>query len=179
MTGDVSTLTTARLTLRPRQPSDLEDCLAMDSEPAVQRYVWPDGIADMKAHRAKLLERMLDGWPPQGGYWIVEWRGKPGFLGWCGLFPLEESGLIEIGYRYRSAAWGQGVATEAATAVLDHGFRVLGFDPIVAVTNPENDASQKVLTKIGLQRSGMAFHYGQELTFFTLDRDRYLANHHR
>ena len=72
-----------------------------------------------------LIRRIESGWPPQGGIWVVEWRDRPGFLGWCGVIPLEDSGLIELGYRYVRAAWGRGVATEAAQAVLDHGFRVL------------------------------------------------------
>ena len=99
----------------------------------------------------------------------------PGFLGWCGLFPLEDSGLIEIGYRYVTSAWGRGIATEAARAVLDHGFRALCFDPIVAVTHPANLASQHVLAKIGLTACGSAFHYGQWLRFFQLSRAAYLS----
>ena len=70
---------------------------------------------------------------------MVEWRHAPRFLGWCGLFPLEDAGPIEIGYRYLRGVWGQGIATEAAR-VLDHGFRALGFDPIVGVTHPANVA---------------------------------------
>lgn len=175
MSNDVPTLRSARLTLRPRRTADLDDCIAMDVDPDVYRFIWPAGLPDVKAHRARVLEGMLAGWPAVGGYWIVEWQDRPSFLGWCGLFPLEESGLIEIGYRYNKASWGQGVATEAAAAVLDHGFRVLALDPIVAVTHPENLASQKVLTKIGLEAMGRAFHYGQSLSFFRLDRTAYLG----
>jgi Acetyltransferase (GNAT) domain len=86
---------------------------------------------------AELIQRIASGWPEEGGLWVVEWAHEPGFLGWCGIFPLEDSGLLEIGYRYVRGAWGQGVGTEAACAVLDHGFRVLGLDLIVAVAHPE------------------------------------------
>jgi RimJ/RimL family protein N-acetyltransferase len=105
---------------------------------------------------------------------VVVWREKPGFLGWCCLVPLEDSGLIEIGYRYVRAAWGQGVATEAGRAVLDHGFRALGLDPIVAVARPENLASRRVLEKLGLGYAGLRFHYGLDLAFYTLARANYL-----
>ena len=68
----------------------------------------------------------------------------------CGLSFLEDPGLIEIGYRFVTADWGQGVATEVGTRVLDYGFRELASEPIVAVTHSENAGSQNVLRKIGL-----------------------------
>ena len=114
-----------------------------------------------------------------GGVWVVERQDEPGCLGWCGLFPLQHSGLIEIGYRYVQAAWGQGIASEAAAAVLAHGFRALALDPIVGVTHPDNRASQRVLERIGLRPEGEAFFYGQWLRFFRLSLSDYLARHRR
>jgi RimJ/RimL family protein N-acetyltransferase len=168
-------LTTQRLRLRPRAMADLDACVAMDLDPDVHRFIYGNKPPDPAQHRAKLRARIASAWPATGGIWVVEWQDAPGFLGWCGLFPLEASGLIEIGYRYIRSAWGQGIATEAARAVLDHGFCALGFDPIVAVTHPANLASQHVLEKIGLNARGSAFHYGQWLSFFRLSRTEYLA----
>jgi RimJ/RimL family protein N-acetyltransferase len=96
-----------------------------------------------------------------------------------GLFPLEDSGLIEIGYRCLRAAWGQGLATEAGRAVLDDGFRDLGIEPIVAVTHTDDLASQRVLEKIGLKARGRAFHYGRSLAFYHLSRNGYLRRRRR
>jgi RimJ/RimL family protein N-acetyltransferase len=168
-------LTTERLRLRPRTIADLEACAAMDLDPQVHRFIFGDDPPDPMEHRQRLRARIASGWPAEGGVWVVEWRHAPGFLGWCGLFPLEDSVPIEIGYRYVRGAWGQGIATEAGRAVLDHGFRALGFDPIVAVTHPANVASQRVLEKIGLQPRGAAFHYGQSVSFFELERVEFLA----
>jgi ribosomal-protein-alanine N-acetyltransferase len=67
------------------------------------------------------------------------------------------------------------VATEAAQAVLEHGFRTLGFDPIVAVTHPDNRASQRVLEKLGFRSEGCRFHYGADLAFYALSCADYLA----
>jgi RimJ/RimL family protein N-acetyltransferase len=164
-------LATARLRLRPRRLDDLEANLAMDLDPEVHRHIFLNGPPDPEAHRAELRERVTSGWPVQGALWVVEWRERPGFLGWCGLIPLEDSGLIEIGYRYLRAAWGQGVATEAGHAVLRHGFEVLGFDPIVAVARLENRASRHVLEKLGLRYQGLRFHYGLDLAFYSLERN--------
>ena len=169
-----ATLTTQRLRLRPRTMADLDACVAMDLDPAVHRFI-DSQPPDPTERRAQLRTRIAAGWPTRGGTWVVEWQDAPGFLGWCGLFPLEDSGLIEIGYRYLPTSWGRGVATEAARAVLDHGFRALVFDPIVAVTHPANLASQHVLAKIGLAARGSAFHYGQRLRFFHLSRAAFLS----
>ena len=163
---------TARLRLYPPRPEDLEARLAMDRDPEVMRLIRPIPEDD-EAQRADIRNRILE--PPRGAFWHVEVLAAPSFIGWCGLFPLEDSGLMEIGYRYRPAAWGRGLATEAAVAALDHGFRELRLDPIVAVSDPDNAASHKILQKIGLRAAGTATHYGRELPFFELRRDEYLA----
>jgi RimJ/RimL family protein N-acetyltransferase len=150
--------------------------MAMDLDREVQRYIYAHP-PDPQRHRADLIRRITSGWPEEGGLWVVEWAHEPGFLGWCGIFPLEDSGLLEIGYRYVRGAWGRGVGTEAARIVLDHGFRSLGIDPIVAVAHPDNRASRRVLEKIGLRSEGLAHHYGQPLAFFRLSRADYLREH--
>jgi RimJ/RimL family protein N-acetyltransferase len=160
-------LATRRLTLYPACPEDLEARVAMDRDPQVMRYIRPIP-EDVETSRAEVRGRILSAGQPGRWLWHVALADRPGFLGWCGLFALEDSGLIEIGYRFTQATWGQGVATEAARAVLDHGFRILKIDPIVAVTDPENLASQGVLRKIGLRREGTAFHYGHDLPFYRL-----------
>ncbi|MGH2393803.1 MAG: GNAT family N-acetyltransferase [Candidatus Limnocylindria bacterium] len=169
-------LETARLRLRARDISDLEANLAMDLDPQVHRYIFIHGPPDPATHRAELARRIRMGWPGRGGLWVVEWQNEPGFLGWCGLLPLERTGLIEIGYRYVPSAWGRGVATDVARAVLDHGFRELGFDPVVAVTHPGNLASRRVLEKIGLRDQGLSHHYAADLAFYRLTRGEYLAS---
>ena len=168
-------LLTARLRLRPRTMADLEANLAMDLDPDVQRYIFIHGAPDAGAQRDVLIRRIESGRPEPGGLWVVEWRQEPGFLGWCGLFPLEDSGQIELGYRYARSTWGQGVATEAAQAVLERGFRTLGFNPIVAVTHPANGASQRVLEKLGFRSEGRSFHYGADLIFYTISCAAYLT----
>ena len=168
-------LQTERLRLRPRSMDDLDANLAMDLDPEVTRYIFGT-TSDPVRRRTRISGQIQGSWPEIGGIWTVEWRDAPGFLGWCGLFPLVNSGLIEIGHRYARSSWGQGVGTEAARAVLDHGFRELAIDPIVAVTHPDNRASQQVLQKIGLQPAGEGYYYGVWLTFFRRSRAEYLAH---
>lgn len=177
MSFDMPTeIETARLRLYPPRPEDLEARVAMDRDPEVMRFTRPVP-EDAEAQRKEIRDRILD--PPRGAFWHVEVRTVSsvdglGFIGWCGLFPLEDSGLMEISYRFVRAAWGRGLATEAAAA-LDHGFRELKLDSIVAVSDPDNAASYRVLHKIGLRVQGRARHYGLELAFFELYRRDYLA----
>ncbi len=60
--------------------------------------------------------------------------------------------------------------------MLDYGFRAFAFDPIVAVSHPDNRASHRVLEKIGLARQADAVHYRQTLAAFRLSRADYLAS---
>lgn len=142
----------------------------MNMDPDVGRYLFPHG-APVEAEQQQIWhEKLNSDWPARGAVWAVEWTDAPDMMGWCGLFPLEDCGLIEIGYRYVTETWGKGVATEAAARVLDYGFREFQFDPIVAVTHPENAGSHNVLKKIGLRAGGMQFHYGLDLSYFSLSR---------
>jgi ribosomal-protein-alanine N-acetyltransferase len=72
-------------------------------------------------------------------------------IGWCGFGPLEfEPSEIEIYYGLSRDYWGKGFATEAAKALLDYGFGLIGLDKIVAIVMPENIASKKVIEKMGM-----------------------------
>jgi RimJ/RimL family protein N-acetyltransferase len=144
------TFRTARLTLRPRTVADTDSCLAMDRDPAVTRFVagpWSDPVR----HRAFVEARTAGPYPPGLGYWTIL-HPYDGFLGWALLIPLVPGEqAVEIGWRLRRAAWGQGYATEAARPVLHHGFVTLGLPEISAVIDPANAASCAVARKIGLQ----------------------------
>jgi RimJ/RimL family protein N-acetyltransferase len=73
------------------------------------------------------------------------------------LWP-EDDGVAELGYRLRRAEWGQGLASEAAAALIDWGFMCAGYDKVIASTMAVNQASRRVLEKLGLKhvRTDMA-----------------------
>ncbi len=160
---------TARLHLRRLAPTDLDVVFRLDSDPVVMRYVIPPRtyeetrqyLADIQADYQKL---------PNLGRWAVIEQATGAFVGIHLLKPLEDSGHIEIGYRFFPEYWGRGYATEMTQALLRYGFEQVGLAQIVAVTNPENAASQHVLEKCGLQFQGLAHYYGGEVRFYTLDR---------
>lgn len=166
---------TRRLRLYAPDRSELEAHLSMNQDPEVMRYIGP--LPDPQENR-RLLERRLEtAWPEVGAMFYVSWRDRQEFLGWCGLWPLEDKAgqPVEIGYRYRRAVWGQGIGSEAAGAVLAYGFETLGLDPVVAVTDHAHRASQAVLRKIGLRRAGNVQAYGEDVAFFVARREAWLA----
>ena len=69
--------------------ADLEACVAMDLDPDVHRFIYSQPRIPQSGARS--CARIAAGWPTNGGIWVVEWQDDPGFLGWCGLFPLEDS----------------------------------------------------------------------------------------
>jgi RimJ/RimL family protein N-acetyltransferase len=153
---------TSRLLLRPRTLADTDACLAMDSDPAVTRFVsgpWSDPVV----HRAFIEARTRGPYQPGLGYWIVCRRDKArSFLGWVLLIPADGTRPeIEIGWRFLQAQWHQGFATEAAAPLLRHAFVTLNLPAVIAEIDPENRGSQRVAEKLGLKRNGVAMHEGK------------------
>jgi RimJ/RimL family protein N-acetyltransferase len=72
-------------------------------------------------------------------------------VGICGLLKRDVLADVDIGFAYLPQYSGQGFATEAALATMHYALRALGLKRIVAITAPDNEASQNVLRKIGLR----------------------------
>jgi RimJ/RimL family protein N-acetyltransferase len=62
---------------------------------------------------------------------------------------------VDIGFAFLPEFWSKGYAVESATAVMDHGRKVLGIGRVLAITAPDNVGSIKVLEKIGFSFEGM------------------------
>lgn len=105
-------------------------------------------------------------------------RANAALVGCCGFRPRpSESGVLELGFLLRQEYWGQGLATEAARAAVQHAFDVLGIKAIFAGHHPENSASQRVLQKLGFQRTH-AEHYpptGLQHPCYLLSRAAFLS----
>lgn len=175
----VPTFVTDRLVLRAWRPADIEAIMAMDSEPEVYEYL--EGEAPGPDHRDELEQCMAAGLGPglcaltAGlGVWVVTSRTTDRrFMGLVMLIPLGGDGPeIELGFRLARAEWGRGVAQEAATAVLDHAFR-LGLPTVVAVTDPDNVNSERVLGRLGFRRRGWRRAWGWRNHYFRLKRSHW------
>jgi RimJ/RimL family protein N-acetyltransferase len=168
-------LTTRRLWLRPRQESDLPALIAIDSDPAVMRFVGDGSIADPASLEKRLRERLRVSSGDGLGLWSVFARDRrDDVLGVAGLVPISGSSDIELAYRFRAGAWGQGFATEAGMACLSYAFRTLELAEVVALVHPDNARSARVIAKLGFAAAGRRLAYGADLAFYRLGRAAFL-----
>ena len=94
--------------------------------------------------------------------WQVVEKSSGEIVGSCGFGRVAETNEIELGYLLRRKSWGRGFATETAESTLAYGFNNLDFREIIALTDLENIASQKVLEKIGFTKRGIEIYDGEE-----------------
>lgn len=148
---------TERLLLRQPLASDLAWQLAELNTPAVMRHL--GGVRDAAAV-ANSLERDMAALCEGGlGFWTVALRANGEPVGRCGLAPVWEelaplplrSG-IQAGWSFAEAHWGQGLAGEAAQAVIGHGFAVRGLNEIWAQTSASNQGSTRMMARLGFNR---------------------------
>jgi [ribosomal protein S5]-alanine N-acetyltransferase len=85
-------------------------------------------------------------------YWPVFLRSGDLFVGCCGLRPWrQEDSILELGFHLLPTYWGQGLAAEAADAVIHHAFETLGARGLFAGHHPENHASERLLQRLGFR----------------------------
>jgi len=112
--------------------------------------VWP--AAQQRAH---LTRQLATDWGAGLGYWAIFRKAAPDeMLGWVLLTPLEGTDEIQLGYRLKRSAWGDGIASEAAGSLVAHALETLGLAGLAAWTHPDNAGSKGVLTKLGFSPAG-------------------------
>jgi len=147
-------LETGRLRLRRFASDDLDRLVELDSDPEVMRFITFGAVTPRAAYEQVILPRWFAFYArvPELGYWAAEDRQTGGFLGWFHLRPDRfDEGELELGYRLARAAWGRGLATEGALAVIEHGFTRAAAVKVTARTLAANDRSRRVMQKCGLE----------------------------
>jgi [ribosomal protein S5]-alanine N-acetyltransferase len=162
---------TPRLRLRRFRPADEATLIALDSDAAVMQYVGsPPGVRTLGETVERVRQRMKAD-HGEGGWWIVEGREDDTFHGVGLLLPMPEGGDVEVGYRLARRSWGQGIATETASALVDYAFSLLALPRVVAVVYPDNLPSRRVLAKLGFAPDGLREYKGARVLHFVLDSD--------
>lgn len=174
-------LETERCGLRRFTLDDRDWFRDLYADPDVTRYL---GGVKNAAQADELLERRILAYydeHPGLGIWMTEEKATGTRLGFHLLNHIQGEPIIQVGYSLTKAAWGRGVATEVAAAVLGYGFLTLELPSIAGMTSLGNVASQRVLEKIGLERRGeRAFPhpaYAAEgpMAWFERERDAWAA----
>lgn len=144
----MAVLQTMNLTLSPCCPSDRADFIDLERDPEVMHFLNGGAVDHENTEPNDVTFLMPRGTEPY--IWTARRTANGEFVGWFCLFPESET-LAEIGYRLRRKDWGQGLASEGASALVNWGFRAAGYDKVVACTMAVNHGSRRVMEKIGMR----------------------------
>jgi ribosomal-protein-alanine N-acetyltransferase len=148
-TGTPGTIDTPRLTGHRVSADHLDYLLEVDGD--VRVAPWLFGAVQSPEQSRARLGRWIRMWEETGkGFWIF--RDSDGcIVGHGGLFNSpREAAEVEVGYVIKPAYWGRGLATEITAASLEVGFKLLDLQRIIAIAQPANAPSRRVMEKCGM-----------------------------
>lgn len=143
-------LATSRLELRVWTAGDFDLAMALWGDPDVTRFI--GGPFSEEQVRQRLSREIANQERYGVQYWplVLRTTGEP--VGCCGLAPFQpDERIYELGFHLRKEHWGRGYAQEAAVAVIDFAFGTLGAKGLFAGHHPENEASRRLLAKLGFR----------------------------
>lgn len=139
---------TSRLELRPFREEDVDRISQLLADSEATKYI--GGTKSLDA-AAESVRYMRDAFADRGwGTLAVVRRRDSACIGYCGVRPLLNTPHVELAFALERQSWKLGYATEASQATLDLAFRHLAIDSIFATVYPDNAASIRVLTKLGM-----------------------------
>jgi [ribosomal protein S5]-alanine N-acetyltransferase len=168
-------LETPRLILRPFRAEDVDLLAPLMADPDFMRFSL--GVYD-REQTAAFVEKLI-GWERTGlpSQFALMARADDAFIGYCGFYhhPTEGIDDVEIGYRLHPGYWNRGLATEAARAVRDYGFRDLKLPRVISLVHPENVPSRRVAEKNGMSLEKEILFKGFPTLVFAMRREEWLA----
>ena len=143
-------LETDRLLLKRLQPEDITYLIDLWTDPEVTHYL--GGPRDKALLRSDFEETAKDPFIEQYDLWPVIKKENGKVIGHCGLLDKEVEGVteIELDYVISSSEWGKGYGTEIARAIKRYAFIDLKIKRLIALIEPNNEASEKVAKNIGM-----------------------------
>jgi [ribosomal protein S5]-alanine N-acetyltransferase len=151
-TAEMSVIETERLTLRKVTINDAPFMLRLLNEPSFIENIGDKKVRTLDDARTYIINGPLASYEKFGfGLLVVEIKNADVPIGICGLLKRDTLEHIDIGYALLPEFWSKGYAVEAAAAVLEYATTSLGSPKVLAITNPENDASIRVLEKLGFE----------------------------
>jgi RimJ/RimL family protein N-acetyltransferase len=145
-------LETARLRLRRMSVDDAEFILRLLNEPSFIENIGDKGVRTTDDARLYILNGPVASYEKLGfGLFLVELKESVTPIGICGLLKRDVLEDVDIGYALVPEFWSKGYAREAASAVMSFASRVLGLKRLVAVVDPDNQSSIRLLEDLGFQ----------------------------
>ena len=150
--AQVKTLETGRLILRPMTLDDAALILELLNEPSFIQNIGDRKVRSLEEARSYIRNGPIASYERNGfGLYVVERKETHESIGMCGLIKRDTLEDVDIGYALLPRFWSRGYAVEAAQAMKDYARDVIGLKRLVAITDPANQGSIRVLEKIGLR----------------------------
>jgi ribosomal-protein-alanine N-acetyltransferase len=144
-------LETERLILRRFTNDDSEFILEQLNEPSFIQNIGDRGVRTMDEAQDYLRNGPIASYAKNGfGLYAVTLKDTGQSIGMCGLIKRDELEDVDIGYAFLPRFWSRGYAFEAARAIKAYAKDVIGLKRIVAIVDPNNSGSMRVLEKTGL-----------------------------
>ncbi len=145
-------LETDRLRLRRLSVDDAGFILKLLNEPSFIQNIGDRGVRTIADAQAYIRNGPVASYEKHGfGLWLVETKESGAHIGICGLLKREVLEDVDIGYALLPEFWSRGYALESASAVLSYGREKLGLKRVLAVVNPQNQSSIRLLEQIGFE----------------------------
>jgi len=146
-----SVLETNRLTLRELSSDDAAFILRLLNEPSFLRFIGDKHVRTLDDARQYIHDGPIASYKKNGfGLYLVQLKSTETPIGMCGLLKRETLSDVDIGFAFVPESWNKGYAFESAAAIMSYAKDVLKLPRIVAITNKDNEASAKLLEKLGL-----------------------------
>lgn len=153
---DLPRLEGERVRLRAHRPGDFEDFYALYADPRVMRY-WSFPAWTERAQAQPRFQSALDGRDTGVRLcWAIATQHEDRLIGGVTLFAIDQAHRrAEIGYALASTHWGRGYARAALSRVIGHAFGPLGLHRLEADIDPRNEASCRLVERLGFRREGL------------------------
>ncbi|HJS20828.1 MAG TPA: GNAT family N-acetyltransferase [Anaerolineales bacterium] len=148
----LETLETERLTLRPLTDEDAGFILELLNDPSFIRNIGDRKVRTLQDARTYITDGPVASYARNGfGLYLVELTESGAAMGMCGLIRRNTLNDVDIGYAFLPMYWSKGYAFEAALAMKQHARDVLGLRRMVAIVDPQNLSSIRLLEKLGMK----------------------------
>ncbi len=167
---------TDRLIIRELLPTDVDGMFELDANPEVHKYLGNNPIKN-KEQAANNIAFIQQQYIDNGiGRWAIIDKVSGDFVGWTGLKYITElinnkKNYYDIGYRLKQKYWGKGIATESAIASIKYAFTTLNIKEIYAIADCNNEGSNTILKKLGMQFIETFIYEGTEHNWYKLKQE--------
>ena len=146
----MQTINTERLLIRPLATNDADFIVELLNDPSFIQNIGDRNVRSGEDAEKYILNGPVTSYGKNGfGLCLVVLKETGESIGMCGLIKRDQLDDVDLGYAYLPRFWGKGYAVEAAKATLEYGWQTVGLKRIVAITDPANTPSNRVLEKLG------------------------------